>query len=60
MKPLAEARLQPDSTAASAGRICPADYRYRPEDFARPADIATEALYVVGGLYGNLAALAAI
>ena len=28
--------------------------------FARPADFGTEGLYVVGGLYGNLPALAAI
>lgn len=39
-----------------AGRICPAD-RYSPRVFDRPADLATDILYVVGGLYGNLAAL---
>jgi hypothetical protein len=42
------------------GRVCPADYSYSPTVFARPADVATEVLYVVGGLYGNLPALAAI
>ena len=42
------------------GRVCPADYSYSPAVFARPADFATEVLYVVGGLYGNLPALAAI
>lgn len=42
------------------GRVCPADYSYSPTVFARPADFATEVLYVVGGLYGNLPALAAI
>ena len=40
-----------------AGRTSPADYRYHPAEFDRAPDIATEVLYVVGGLYGNLAAL---
>jgi hypothetical protein len=50
-------------TAAAAaeleqpGRICPADYSYSPRVFAREADFTAEALYVVGGLYGNLAAI---
>ncbi len=44
----------------SAGRICPRDYRYAPWVFARVADLSADTLYVVGGLYGNLAALAAI
>jgi len=43
-----------------AGRICPLDYNYVPEVFARPADFKAETLYVIGGLYGNLAALDAI
>jgi hypothetical protein len=42
---------------AKAGRMCPADYRYSPSVFDRPAELETEILYVVGGLYGNLAAL---
>jgi hypothetical protein len=42
------------------GRVCPADYRYHPAALARPADIAADVLYVVGGLYGNLAALDAV
>ena len=42
------------------GRLCPADYSYPPRVFARAADFAAETLYVVGGLYGNLPALAAI
>jgi hypothetical protein len=41
----------------SAGRVCPADYRYPPAVFDREPDFAADALYVVGGLYGNLAAL---
>jgi hypothetical protein len=40
-----------------AGRMCPADYRYSPRVFDRPAEINADILYVVGGLYGNLAAL---
>ena len=43
-----------------AGRVCPYDYRYSPRVFARAPDFTAETLYVVGGLYGNLAALAAI
>jgi hypothetical protein len=43
-----------------AGRVCPLDYTYAPEAFARAADFSAETLYVVGGLYGNLAALDAI
>jgi hypothetical protein len=44
----------------AAGRMCPADYAYPPNVFTRTPDFAAETLYVVGGLYGNLAALAAI
>jgi hypothetical protein len=40
-----------------AGRICPLDYNYAPDVFARTADFSADTLYVVGGLYGNLAAL---
>ena len=39
------------------GRSCPLGYRYLPADFARPADISADTLYVIGGLYGNLPAL---
>jgi hypothetical protein len=42
------------------GRICPLDYRYRPSDLDRLAELEAETLYVVGGLYGNLAALEAV
>jgi hypothetical protein len=45
---------------ASVGRTCPADYGYAPSVFARAPDFSSETLYVVGGLYGNLAALAAL
>jgi hypothetical protein len=47
----------PDS---HAGRTCPVDYHYSPTVFDRPPDIATDTLYVAGGLYGNLPALDAI
>ena len=40
--------------------MCPHDYTYPPAAFDRPPEIITETLYVVGGLYGNLAALDAI
>lgn len=44
----------------AAGRMCPLDYRYAADVFDRAPDFAAETLYVVGGLYGNLAALAAV
>jgi hypothetical protein len=47
----------------SAGRSCPLHYRYRPESLARPPDAGLDgldALYVAGGVYGNLEALAAL
>ena len=43
-----------------AGRVCPIDYIYEPAVFARAADFSADILYVVGGLYGNLAAAQAI
>ena len=42
------------------GRSCPLAYRYQPEALAGPAQLEAETLYVVGGLYGNLAALRAV
>jgi hypothetical protein len=48
------------AAAPVAGRMCPADYVYSPTVFDRPPEIASDAIYVVGGLYGNLAALDAI
>lgn len=48
----------------TAGRSCPLDYRYQPRDIAqaplRPALQGLDALWVVGGLYGNLDALVAL
>jgi hypothetical protein len=42
---------------SQSGRSCPLSYRYGARDLARPADLHTETLYVVGGLYGNPEAL---
>jgi Calcineurin-like phosphoesterase len=52
--------LPADEQSEAAGRICPYDYRYSPSVFARAPDFVADTLYVVGGLYGNLAALAAV
>lgn len=47
-----------------AGRTCPMDYRYSPQDIAAaptlPALQGLDALWVVGGLYGNREALDAV
>jgi hypothetical protein len=43
-----------------AGRVCPVDYTYSPAVLARAPDFSADVLYVVGGLYGNLEALAAV
>jgi hypothetical protein len=45
---------------STRGRSCPLAYRYQPEALAQPAQLSADTLYVVGGLYGNLAALRAI
>ena len=42
------------------GRSCPLAYRYQPEALAGTAQLEADTLYVVGGLYGNPAALAAV
>jgi len=44
----------------SAGRSCPLSYRYSPSVFHADASAQTDTLYVVGGLYGNTAALDAV
>lgn len=41
----------------SAGRSCPLSYRYSPSVLRAAASIHVDTLYVVGGLYGNQAAL---
>jgi len=45
---------------SEAGRICPLRYRYGPAAIARAPERPAETLYVIGGLYGNLPALAAV
>jgi hypothetical protein len=42
---------------ARPGRSCPPSYGYSPAVLARSAEIDTDVLYVVGGLYGNHPAL---
>ena len=42
------------------GRSCPIAYRYGAVALNRAADFSAETLYVVGGLYGNRQALAAL
>ncbi|HZR69303.1 MAG TPA: hypothetical protein VFB01_09630 [Burkholderiales bacterium] len=42
------------------GRSCPPDYRYPPGVFSAPPALRADALYVVGGLYGNAFALDAV
>jgi hypothetical protein len=37
--------------------MCPLDYLYTPAVFDRDAEIVGDVLYVVGGIYGNLAAI---
>ena len=39
------------------GRTCPIRYRYGAEAIAAAPEVAAQTLYVVGGLYGNVAAL---
>jgi len=41
----------------TVGRTCPLDYRYAASIFRGHASMTTDTLYVVGGLYGNDAAL---
>ncbi len=42
------------------GRSCPLHYRYRPGELARADELEVDIAWVVGGLYGNVEALAAI
>jgi hypothetical protein len=49
--------MQATAPPEAAGRMCPADYRYSPAALNSTSDLTTDVLYVVGGLYGNHAAL---
>lgn len=53
---------QPAGAALDArpGRTCPLSYRYSPRVFDRAPQLSAETLYVAGGLYGNVEALAAL
>ena len=42
------------------GRSCPLTYRYEPEALGRATQLEADTIYVVGGLYGNPAALQAL
>lgn len=44
----------------SPGRSCPLHYRYHPSALAEIPEQSADTLYVVGGLYGNQPALAAL
>lgn len=44
----------------TSGRTCPLGYRYSATVFKRIADLQAATIYVIGGLYGNRAALAEI
>lgn len=45
---------------STPGRVCPLRYRYGPVAIAGARERRAETLYVIGGLYGNLQALAAV
>jgi len=46
-----------EETSATPGRVCPLRYRYGARALATAQTKTAETLYVVGGLYGNVAAL---
>jgi hypothetical protein len=48
------------ASADGPGRVCPARYRYGAEAIAVAPENRAETLYVIGGLYGNQAALDAV
>jgi hypothetical protein len=48
------------SSTNAPGRVCPLRYRYGARAIAAAPERPAETLYVIGGLYGNLQALASI
>lgn len=46
------------SVAEGPGRGCPIGYRYRASALAAPASLHADTLWIAGGLYGNVEALA--
>ena len=59
---MSEAELEtlPVRPRHAPGRACPVSYLYSPRDLDREPELEVAALYVVGGLYGNLEALDAV
>lgn len=56
-------RLAAEPSAAEEfrpGRSCPLSYRYPASVFRRAPEVVADTLYVIGGLYGNVEALARI
>jgi hypothetical protein len=49
-----------NEAAAAPGRVCPLRYRYGAAALAHAPEREASALYVIGGLYGNIPALDAI
>ena len=56
----ATAQPRDDSRESRPGRSCPLSYRYSPRVFRRDAEVTAGAIYVVGGLYGNVEALESV
>lgn len=52
-----ETQADAQADAQAPGRVCPLRYRYGPGAIARAPTATVQTLYVVGGLYGNTAAL---
>ncbi|TLD47208.1 MAG: hypothetical protein FAZ92_00512 [Accumulibacter sp.] len=59
-KGFSDRRLAPPAMTRTAGRVCPLAYRYGAAALARAPERVVDTLYVVGGLYGNLPALARV
>jgi hypothetical protein len=60
LRQLTIADLIGDIDVSTPGRICPLRYRYGPGAVAGAPERRAETLYVIGGLYGNPEALAAV
>ena len=56
----APAALRAANREPGPGRACPTSYRYPPKSLAREPELEAEAIYVAGGLYGNVEALDAL
>lgn len=52
--------MRPTTDSAAPGRSCPIRYRYPPAAIAAVPPTKARVLYVIGGLYGNVQALATI